>query len=336
MRLGFDVGGTKTDAVVVLPDGEVAARLRRPTGWGPAAVVETIHDLAHELAEAVGVPVSTFRSVGIGMPGQVAPGATVVTHAVNLGIDALDLAPAVGAVLGVPVAAENDVKAAALGAYALHGAGRGPSGTLAYLNLGTGIAAGFVRDGALWRGAHGTAGEVGHISVDPRGPLCRCGQHGCIEAFSGGRSIAERWGRPAPLPVADVFDAADAGDRTAAALRDGLAYGVASAIRVIVLTDDVETVVLGGGVSALGDRMLSRVVDRLDADAAASAFLGSLRLAERVVLLPPGSPAAALGAALIGASALADTSEVGTPEPGTPEACTPEACTPEGKAVVHG
>lgn len=317
MRLGFDVGGTKTDGVVVAPDGEVIARIRRPTGWGAPAVVRTITDLVGELAESVGLPVPAFRSLGIGMPGQVAPESTVVTHAVNLGIEALDLAPAIGAAVGVPVAVENDVKAAAVGAYALHGAGRGTSGTMAYLNLGTGIAAGFVRGGALWRGAHGTAGEVGHISVDPRGPLCRCGQRGCIEAFSGGGAIAERWGGPGPLPVVDVFDAADAGDRAAIALRDGLAYGVASAIRIIVLTDDVETVVIGGGVSALGDRMLSRVVGRLDADAAASAFLGSLRLAERVVLLPPGSPAAALGAALVGAAAL-------------------EPRTPEGKAVVHG
>ncbi|AUG30546.1 MULTISPECIES: ROK family protein [Microbacterium] len=304
MRLGFDVGGTKTDAVVVASGGgdrgeHILARLRRPTGWGADAVVATILTMVDELADAVGRPASVFSSIGVGMPGQVAPGGSTVTHAVNLGIDELDLALAIGPRLGIPVRAENDVKAAAVGAYALHGAAG--SSAMAYLNLGTGIAAGFVRGGRLWRGVHGSAGEVGHISVDPAGPLCRCGQRGCIEAFSGGAAVAERWARPGALPVRDVFDAADAGDAEAIALRRGLAYGVASAIRVIVLAGDVDAVVLGGGVTALGDRMLRPVLTELEESAAASPFLRSLRLSERVDLLPPGSPAAALGAAIVGA-----------------------------------
>jgi predicted NBD/HSP70 family sugar kinase len=172
---------------------------------------------------------------------------------------------------------------------------------MAYLNLGTGIAAGIVSDGALWRGARGTAGEVGHISVDPNGPLCRCGQRGCIEAFAGGGAIAERWAKRSALPVRDVFDAADAGDASARQLRAGLARGVAAAIRVLVLTADVDIVVLGGGVTALGDRLMTDVAAELAASAEASPFMRSLHLADRVELLPPGSPAAALGAALVGA-----------------------------------
>lgn len=297
MRLGVDVGGTKTDAVVLTPTGEILTRMRRPTGWGADAVVDTIADVARELAHTVGIEPGEFAAIGVGMPGQVAEASTTVTHAVNLGIDALDLDATIGARFGVPVHAENDVKAAALGAAALHG----HAGALAYLNLGTGIAAGVVNAGRLWRGARGTAGEVGHISVDPHGPLCRCGQHGCIEAFSGGGALAERWGRPGALPVRDVFDAADAGDPVARGFRDGFAFGVAAAVRVIVLSTDVETVVLGGGVSALGDRMLTLVVTELEASAAASPFLRSLHLADRVELLPAGSPAGALGAALIGA-----------------------------------
>lgn len=104
-----------------------------------------------------------------------------------------------------------------------------------------------------------------------------------------------------------------------------MAYGAASAIRVIVLAGDVETVVLGGGVTALGDRMLSRVVDELDAGAAASPFLRSLRLAERVELLPPGSPAAALGAALIGAAAQPRAGSLPT-----------DSVPTDRKAVFHG
>jgi len=309
MRLGFDVGGTKTDAVVVAPAGEIVARLRRPTGWGAEAVTDTIAQLAGELAAQVGVPRTGFASVGIGIPGQITPGGARITHAVNLGIEDLDLDAALRPVFERPVRAENDVKAAAVGAFALRGAPSraagqdGAPGSMAYLNVGTGIAAGIVTAGRLWRGSRGIAGEVGHISVDPDGPECRCGQRGCIEAFAGGAAVAERWGVRGALPVRDVFDAADAGDERAIALRGGLAYGIAAAVRIIVLSADVDSVVLGGGVTALGDRMLNPVVSELQASAAASAFLRSLRLTERVELLPPGSPAAALGAALIGATA---------------------------------
>ena len=219
----------------------------------------------------------------------------------NLGVDELNLGAAVSAELGVTVRVENDVKAAALGAHALHRAGGDRIDSMAYLNLGTGIAAGIVIGGRLWRGAHGAAGEVGHISVDPQGPECRCGQRGCIEALAGGGAIAQRWGRGGDLPVLDVFDAADAGDPFARELRADLARGVAAAVRVLVLTADVEVVVLGGGVTALGERLMADVAAELAASAQASPFMRSLRLEERVEMLTFGSPAAALGAALIGA-----------------------------------
>jgi glucokinase len=298
MKVGLDIGGTKTDAVAVGTDGTIVSRVRIATGWGPDAVTQTVLDAVRALAVDAGIDVAAIRSVGIGIPGQVEPGTARVVHAVNLGVDELDLAAAVEPALGVRVRVENDVKAAAFGAYALHGG----SGSMGYLNLGTGIAAGIVADGELWRGARGTAGEVGHISVDPNGPLCRCGQHGCIEAFAGGGAIAERWGRPSALPVRDVFDAAEQGDSLARELRRGLARGVAAAVRVLVLTADVDTVVLGGGVTALGDRLMADVAAELAESAEASPFMRSLQLDQRVELLPAGSPAAALGAALVGAA----------------------------------
>ena len=302
MRVGLDIGGTKTDAVAVDAVGAIAGRIRMATGWGPDAVAQTVLDAVRALGAETGVDLAAVRSVGVGIPGQIEPGTGRVVHAVNLGVEELDLAAAVSPELGVPVQVENDVKAAALGAHALHTRNGSPApDSMAYLNLGTGIAAGIVSDGVLWRGARGTAGEVGHISVDPNGPLCRCGQRGCIEAFAGGGAIAERWAKRSALPVRDVFDAADAGDPSARQLRAGLARGVAAAVRVLVLTADVDIVVLGGGVTALGDRLMTDVAAELSASAEASPFMRSLRLTDRVELLPPGSPAAALGAALVGA-----------------------------------
>lgn len=299
MRAGLDIGGTKTDAVAVDSAGAILARVRLPTGWGADAVVRTVIEAVHALGAQVD---GSIDSVGIGIPGQVEPGSARVVHAVNLGVEELDLEVAVGPALGMPVRVENDVKAAAFGAAALRAAtAESPiPGSMAYLNLGTGIAAGVVAGGELWRGARGAAGEIGHISVDPSGPLCRCGQRGCIEAFAGGGAIAERWGKSGALPVRDVFDAADAGDPLARDLRTGLARGVAAGVRVLVLTADVDVVVLGGGVTALGPRLLADVTDELAASAETSPFMRSLRLEERVELLPAGSPAAALGAALVG------------------------------------
>ncbi len=242
LRVGLDVGGTKIDAVAVDPAGTILARLRRPTGWGEDAVVDSIVSTVAALAEESGLPLSAVGSAGIGIPGLVDAETGRVLHAVNLGVESLDLAARAEHALGVPFRVENDVKAAALGAAVLSDV----AGSMAYLNLGTGVAAGIVVDGRIWRGARGTAGEVGHLSVDPRGRLCGCGQRGCVETFCGGGALAKAWGRPGALPVKDIVEAADAGDPHAQALQADLFFGAAAAVRVLVLSADVETVVIGG------------------------------------------------------------------------------------------
>jgi len=297
VRIGLDIGGTKTDAVAVTDADEIVGRIRRPSGHGDEAVVADVVESVRELCAASDVSAADVTSVGIGIPGLVDTANGRVLHAVNLGVESLDLASVSSARLGVPVVVENDVKAAALGAAAL----RGESASMAYLNLGTGVAAGIVIDGAIWRGSRGTAGEVGHISVDPNGRVCSCGQRGCIETLCGGGALARAWGRPGSLPVRDIFDAADRGDGDALRLRADLFRGAAAAVRVLVLSADVESVVIGGGLTALGDRVGDGIRNALITDAKGSPFLRSLHLDERIELLPSGSPAAALGAALVGA-----------------------------------
>lgn len=295
LRIGVDVGGTKILAVAVDDSGREVARLRRPTGRGGDAVADGVAAVVADLTGIAGPagPASAV-SVGVGVPGQILPDSGIVEHALNLGIERYDLAGAVAQRLGIAPAIDNDVRYAAVGARALRGGG----GSLAYLNLGTGIAAGIVDDSGLRRGARGAAGEIGHVPIDPNGPLCRCGQRGCIEALAGGGAVAERWGRQDPLPVAAVFDAADAGDARADNLRADLVRGVVAAVRLLVLTTDVDAVVLGGGIAALAGRLLVPVRTALAASAKASPFLRSLRLDERVELVPAGIPVGALGAAL--------------------------------------
>jgi predicted NBD/HSP70 family sugar kinase len=186
---------------------------------------------------------------------------------------------------------------------------------MAYLNLGTGLAAGLVIDGRLWRGARGAAGEIGHIPVDPNGVLCPCGQRGCLETVASGSAIARQWSSPGaadPIPARSLMAAADAGDAEAVAIRSLLVDNVAAAVRVLVLTVDVEIVMIGGGLSNLGEWLLDEVRRVLASWAEESPFLASLGLESRVLLVPAGFPAAAVGAALVGAPTLTADERVPT------------------------
>ncbi|GAA1786380.1 ROK family protein [Agromyces lapidis] len=275
-----------------------------PTGFGAEAVVETALRTVERMAELSGIGQAAFSSIGIGIPGAVDTVTGRVAHAVNLGLEGLDLGPRLADRLGVDVRIENDVKAAALGAHhllAAHGASA-PSAdrSMAYLNLGTGLAAGIVQGGRLLRGGHGVAGEIGHIPIDPAGELCGCGQRGCLETVASGSAIARMWPSEAELPARELFDRAEAGDAEAIRVRERFLSGVAAAVRLLVLTTDVDEVVIGGGLAALGDPLVDgtrRILNRWAAD---SAFLASLGLAERVRVIPLGFPAAAVGAALVG------------------------------------
>lgn len=301
MRLGIDIGGTKTAAVAIGEDGELSDQVRMPTGFGAEAVVDTALRTVERMAELAGVDAHAFHSIGIGIPGSVDSATGRVTHAVNLGLEGLDLGPRLADRLGVDVRVENDVKAAALGAHHLLGVADGiRAHSMAYLNLGTGLAAGIVLDGHLLRGGRGVAGEIGHIPVDPAGERCACGQRGCLETIASGSALATLWPTQHRYPAVDLFDRADAGDPVALAVRDRFLTGVASAVRLLALTTDVDDIVIGGGLAALGDRLLAGTRRVLAEWAADSAFLASLDLPRRVQVIPRGFPAAAVGAALIG------------------------------------
>ena len=297
MRLGIDIGGTKTAAVAIDADGDLSEQVRMPTGFGAEAVIETAVRTVARMAEIAGTGTSVFSSIGIGIPGAVDTHSGRVAHAVNLGLEGLDLGPRLADRLGVHVRIENDVKAAALGAHHLLGA----THSMAYLNLGTGLAAGIVLDGRLLRGGRGVAGEIGHIPVDPAGERCGCGQSGCLETVASGSAIARMWPTSAALPARDLFDTADTGHAGAIEVRDRFLTGVAASVRLLALTTDVDRIVIGGGLAALGESLLEGTHRILNGWAAESAFLASLDLAARVQVLPLGFPAAAVGAALVGA-----------------------------------
>jgi glucokinase len=298
MRIGVDIGGTKTEAVAVADDGSVVERVRLPTGFGPRDVMTSTVAAVSGLTAATGLGMHDFATIGVGIPGAVDAATGRVSHALNLGLERLELGAGLAERLGSPVRVENDVNAAALGAFHLFE--QTPTSSLAYLNLGTGLAAGLVLRGELWRGARGGAGEIGHILVDPAGPVDLDGQRGGLEVMASGSGIARQWARGDGNAVSAVLDAADAGDDRAIEIRRRLYEGVANSVRILVLTVDVDLVVIGGGISTLGDRVMGGVGEILRGWARHTPFIASLGLEERIRLLPHGAPVAALGAAHLG------------------------------------
>jgi glucokinase len=296
---GLDIGGTKVLGVLLDGAGAVRATVRVPTRLGTDGVVGAAADVVDELCASAGLAPADLVGVGAGVPGLVDPHTGEVSYAVNLGItdQGVALAPLLADRLrGVPVTVENDLNVAAVGAARVLGL----DGDLAFLGLGTGVAAGFLLRGQVRRGARGGAGEIGHIPYDTNGPLCPCGQRGCLELYASGAAIDAAWpsrnGRPA---AASVFAAAAGGDGHAVDVRDAYAAAVAAAVRLLVLTCDVEHVVLGGGVAEVGRPLLDLVAHQVQRQAEGSPFLRSLRIGDRLQIVPDGVPVAPIGAALL-------------------------------------
>jgi predicted NBD/HSP70 family sugar kinase len=238
---------------------------------------------------------------------------------VNLDWHDLPLGPGLEAILGIPVVVENDVRAAALG---LDRRQFGATGSLALLAIGTGIAAGVVLDGQLHRGAHGLAGEIGHVVVDPGGAPCACGNRGCLETVAAGPALVRRtlagWAArgnghgvatdAAPDAGAEaVFAAATTGDPVARDVVEASGRAVAWGIHLLALAYDVDRIVIGGGVSHAGEPFIAPVRRELDRFRAASPLAAEILQPNLVQLLPAGADAGAWGAVTIALESLEQT-----------------------------
>ncbi|WP_435748877.1 ROK family protein [Microbacterium sp. PMB16] len=290
LRIGIDVGGTKTDLVVLGADGREVARLHAPT-------VPGADPLIRHLTSMIDAVSTTFHGriagIGIGIPGLVDWSTGHVAHAVNLQIEDLPLGALLSAEWGVPVVVDNDVNAAALGLATLN-ADSGKS--LGYLNIGTGLAAGIVIDGVLWRGSGGVVGEIGHVAVDSSGARCPCGQIGCLELRASGAALTRAL--PAGVAPSSV-------DALLLTQRDDVRYafetwaqGVADAVLMLTLSVGNERTVIGGGAAAFGSLLTDALGRVFDTRAAESAFVASLGLRDRTEV-SANTSAASVGAALL-------------------------------------
>jgi predicted NBD/HSP70 family sugar kinase len=222
LRIGLDIGATKVLGAVMDAGGTVIAQARQDTTPGPDGILASATTVLDLLATALANSHATRAlpsHIGIGIPGIVDRDRGAVSHAVNLGLggDWFPLADQLADRTGAKVVVENDLNAATWGAHVLSGAD-----DLAYLSLGTGLAAGFVLSGTLRRGFHGVAGEIGHVPIDPDGAVCSCGQRGCLELSASGSALSAAWPSAAEVPPAvALFAAAAAGYRPRPLRRGG-------------------------------------------------------------------------------------------------------------------
>jgi glucokinase len=269
--VGIDLGGTNIVAGTVSEDGsEILGVLSEPTGveGGADAVVDRIVRLAKKSIAAS--KVKDVAGAGIGSPGPLDTKTGVVLLTPNLGWVNMPLRDRVAAGLGLPAALDNDANCAIYGEW-WRGAARGMDYVVG-LTIGTGIGGGIVLSGDVYRGASDIAGEVGHMTIDSTGRLCKCGNYGCLEAYASGPAIAARAtegteaGADTSLPryvnndlskitAQVVYQAAHDGDDFAnEVVRDTakfLGAGVASLINIF----NPQVVVICGGVTLAGDKL---------------------------------------------------------------------------------
>ncbi|HZW28640.1 MAG TPA: ROK family protein [Trueperaceae bacterium] len=287
--LGIDLGGTKILAAVV-EDGRVLDRVRVDTPQtGFDAVVAAMAGAARELIGR-GYQVT---GVGVGSPGPLDHERGRVVFAPNIaGMVDAPLVEALERSLGLPVELENDANAAGYAEH-LYGAARELRSSV-YVTLSTGIGGGLFVGDTLIRGAHGLAGEIGHITMLPGGPMGGDGHTGSLEAIAAGRSIARdatyAYGRQ--MSTVEVFERARAGERMALGIVDNAATFTGIGLANIQKVFDPEAFVLGGGLTAAGEFYLERV-----RAAAARYLVGFCEPRFRMAVL--GGDAGVIGAAAV-------------------------------------
>jgi len=258
--IALDVGGTVTKAALIGADGTLLYEARRPTGRerGPEAVIASILDFAASLCElGVREQGSPAEAVGVAVPGLVDDAKGIAVYSANLGWREVPMRELLAERLGgLPVALGHDLRCGGLAEGRL-GAGRGRDRFL-FLALGTGIAAAIGIEGRIEAGAHGCAGEIGHIVVRQGGRPCPCGQAGCLETEASAAAVGRAWAEASGEPEATAAQCAaavEAGDLKAGAIWqsaiDALADGLVTALALL----DPRVVIVGGGLAEAGDAL---------------------------------------------------------------------------------
>ncbi|WP_235861467.1 ROK family transcriptional regulator [Tersicoccus phoenicis] len=274
--LGLQVNATFLLARLVALDGSVLAEETVDGDFvasDPAVVLPRMGACGVRVAAAAG-PDRTLVGTGLALPGIVRPGSGTLLRAPNLGWSAVEPGPLLAAPALGPVLLGNEADCAAVAvAHPVPGRREGPQDFI-YLSGEIGIGGAAVLDGRLMRGQHGWAGEIGHVCVDPAGPACPCGSHGCLERYAGLRALQSAAGLPVTAGI-DRFAAAcregdEAATRALATAVSALETALVSAVNLL----DIPAVILGGHLGRLAGLIAPDLAERLGTRALAGRFDG--------------------------------------------------------------
>lgn len=296
LAVGVDLGRRHARVVLATLGHEVLAEqaIEMQESWLVAEAVDAVESLLDEVLASAGAGRAGIVGIGLGLPAPLDTSGHSTSITIPPDWVQAEPADAISQRLGVPVVVDNDANLGAL-AEARWGAGR-QSETLFYVKASTGIGAGLVLGGRVFRGSAGTAGEIGHLTVDENGLVCRCGSRGCLEVRAGGPALVAQVAQVAAgiTSLSQLIAAAKSGDLACTrVLADaGEALGVALAAVLNLINPD--RVVLGGELGGAGELVLSSLRERLGRHALASA-VSSASVVQGVL----GERAEALGAVLL-------------------------------------
>jgi glucokinase len=267
-----DIGGTKILAGLIDQSGELLARRRIETlaEHGAEVVIARTVTILRELLHEIDAPEEALEAIGCSIPGPLDRNSGVVHFSPNLSWREVPFVNHMQRLLDVPVVIDDDAHCAALGE-ARKGAARGMDCAV-YVTISTGIGAGIIIGGNIYRGAHGFAGEVGHITIEAAGPPCSCGNFGCFEALASGSAIATRAKQavihgddtvlskfkndPSKLSAEQVVNAAEDGDVVALRIIESAGAYAGIGLAAVASAFDPQVIVVGGGVMGSGGIML--------------------------------------------------------------------------------
>lgn len=275
--VGMDMGASHLSILIVDLAARVVEEIEVPfnIAAGPGECIAQIDHLLRETLNRAGISMNDILSIGIGVPGPILSEAgMVIAPPIMPGWDRFPIRASLEKLWKVPIALNNDAELGALGEWA-YGAGRGEL-DMAYIKVGTGIGAGLLLEGQIYRGATGSAGEIGHLTVDENGPTCNCGNQGCLEALAGGQAIARQareavlgnkrtilagMGPVEQLSAREVALAARKGDLIAQRIITNAGQHLGVAIAGLVNLFNPGLIVVGGGVAQIGDLFLQPIRD---------------------------------------------------------------------------
>ncbi|HEX7956467.1 MAG TPA: ROK family protein, partial [Pyrinomonadaceae bacterium] len=301
--VGVEVCAGSARAALVTGEGEVVASRE-----GALTAVDLAAQVARLVAELRDASPAPVKALGVGVPGLVNPQTGRVVISSDLpAVVREDLREALAQATGLPVALDNDANAGAMGEYAA-GAGRG-SRHMFYVTIGTGIGGALILGGRLWRGASGFAGEFGHITIDPEGVDCACGNVGCLETVASAPNIVRRTherlmrdstsslsrlGLNKNFTAADIAHEAKGGDDFAAMMMGRTGRYIGTGLAAVINLLNTECVVLGGGVMDAGELILQPIID----EARRRSFQPNFE-STQIVAATLGPDAVPIGAALL-------------------------------------